>query len=169
MTAVYSKKTGASFARGASEQAIQTPAVFLDAVQERFGRITWDIAAHSGNAVTLDWYGPNHPKPSHRNALSPDCDWPTEGVNWLNPEFGNIDPWVEKCAKWKPHAGGLLLVLTPASVSTNWFADHVFGKAMVLAIRPRLTFVGHTHSYPKDLILSVWGTGHGFNTWRWDE
>jgi hypothetical protein len=60
-------------------------------------------------------------------------------------------------------------MLTPASVSTEWFNDSVHGQALVLAIRPRIKFVGHADPYPKDLILSCYGEPPGFDTWRWDE
>ncbi len=60
------------------------------------------------------------------------------------------------------------MMLIPASVATNWFADEIHGCALVLPIRPRLTFVGHQHPYPKDLMLCVYNLGApGFEPWRW--
>ena len=65
--------------------------------------------------------------------------------------------------------GRRILLLTPASVGSRWFADHVWGHALVLALSPRLTFVGETHPYPSDLILSVYDPEmeRGFAPWRW--
>ena len=45
------RATGASFARGASEQDVGTPAVFLAAVVRRFGKLDVDLAATAANAT----------------------------------------------------------------------------------------------------------------------
>ena len=58
-------------------------------------------------------------------------------------------------------------MLVPASVGSCWFADHVFGKALVLPLRPRLVFVGETHPYPKDLMALAWEGYAGFELWKW--
>jgi hypothetical protein len=60
-------------------------------------------------------------------------------------------------------------MLTPASIGTEWFRRHVLGRAFVLGLSPRLTFVGTTAPYPKDLMLTVWGGpyGPGFGCWNW--
>ena len=64
-------------------------------------------------------------------------------------------------------AGSRIFLLTPASIGANWFAEHVYGKAHVLALQGRLTFVGHKQPYPKDCILSVYGVKPGFSVWDW--
>lgn len=162
-------KTGASLNRGRSKQDYGTPRIFLDAVEKRFGRIRWDLAAHKDNAVCSWFYGP-------RSLVGEDAfgyDWKFEPDEegpqtiWLNPPFENISPWAEKCATRKDREGFLLL-LTPASVGTDWFRVHVQPNAYVLGLSPRLTFEGTTAPYPKDLMLSVFGYGlHGFDVWRW--
>jgi hypothetical protein len=48
-----------------------------------------------------------------------------------------------------------------------WFAQHVHDKALIVALRPRLTFVGHATPFPKDIILAIFGEQPGFDTWRW--
>lgn len=148
-----------------SKQDYGTPPEFLDAVRSRFGPIVADLSATSDNCVVPDHYGDD----DEGGALVQ--PWATDflsGNLWLNPPFTDIGRWAEKCACEAPLRHGLILLLTPASVGANWFAEHVHDKAMVLAIRPRLTFVGCTDPYPKDLILSVYGMGfRGFDTWRW--
>lgn len=65
-------------------------------------------------------------------------------------------------------AGVCIALLTPASVSTDWFDEFVYGNALVLPIRPRLKFVGMDEYYPKDLMLSIFGLKPaGFEPWRW--
>ena len=154
---------------GKSVQEVQTPREFLDAVERRFGVLTWDLAADETNHVTKDWSGPG----SEVQVDSLAGAWWAlpPGFKWLNPPYGNIAPWAEKCANdahcnW--HNGpSRIALLVPASVGSNWFANYVDGKALVLFLRPRLTFVGHTQSYPKDLILALYGEKPGYECWDW--
>jgi len=159
--------TGASFNRGSSTQDYQTQPEFLAAVADRFGRIDWDLAAHDRNAVCPRYLGPG----SHvaDDALS--VDWlevvGPRSVAWLNPPFADIRPWAAKCARLSER-GGWTLLLVPASVGTNWWSEHVHGKGFAFWLSPRLTFVGETHPYPKDLALVAWGFGvTGAEPWRW--
>lgn len=148
---------------GRSKQDYGTPLEFIRAVESRFGRIVCDLAAHAGNAKCQTFIG------VEENTFS--VDWaarfPT-GTLWFNPEFADLDPCAEKCAAESDRRHGLILLLTPASIGSGWFARHVNRKAMVLGLSPRLTFEGTNAPYPKDLMLSVFGMGlNGFDTWRW--
>lgn len=143
-----------------SKQDYGTPAAFLREVELRWGNLTLDLACTQTNRVA----------PVGLDGDSLGSHWPTHDVRlWLNPPFTRIGDWAAKCAEWVLGAtgGSRLFLLTPASVGTEWFADHVHGKAMVYGLRPRLTFVGCKDPYPKDLILSVYGDGPGFGLWRW--
>lgn len=148
---------------GTSKQDYGTPPEFIAAVERRFGRLHVDLAARADNAKAPLWITPQE------DSLSVAWAQRFPGhLAWLNPEFANIDPWAEKCAK----EGGVrrlrVLLLTPASVGTEWFAEHVHGRAIVLGLRPRLTFEGCEDPYPKDCILSCFGLGvSGFDLWRW--
>lgn len=140
-----------------SRQDFETPRIFLDAVEYRWGKLTADLACTVENAKA----------PLALVQSLTDVEWPVEGNLWLNPPFADIDPWARRCAAWRGRQGARLFLLTPASVGANWFADHVYGRAMVYALSPRLKFVGAKDQYPKDLILSVYGDGPGFAPWRW--
>ncbi len=146
---------------GKSEQTVGTPRDFLDAVTERFGAPEIDLAAVESVAVCDEFISPE--------ADSLSVEWnnlPAQHL-WLNPPYGKIAPWAEKCAGYT--GPGNIYFLVPASVGSNWFAEHVDGHARVLFLSPRLKFVGHTRSYPKDLILAVFGRGAepGYECWRW--
>jgi phage N-6-adenine-methyltransferase len=152
---------------GKSEQTVQTPPAFVAAVQARFGRIGFDLAATAENSVAgaLAFFGP-------RSLDGEDAftqEWPRGKLCWLNPPFGNVRPFATKAAA-EAKRGIRTAMLVPASVGSNWFAEHVHGKAMVLALRPRLTFVGQEDPYPKDLILCLYGPWYpaGFATWQWN-
>lgn len=165
---------------GRSKQDYETPSDFIAAVERRFGPIAVDLAATADNAKAALYFGPKEDSlrtdwttdasycqgenvwPRYRLISSLDC--------WLNPPFGKIGPWAAKCAGSAPafrDRGGRIFLLTPASVGAEWFAEHVHGRALVLALRPRLTFVGETDPYPKDCVLSVFGAQPGFELWRW--
>jgi phage N-6-adenine-methyltransferase len=147
-----------------SKQDYGTPADFLDAVARRFGRLDVDLAATAADAKAPVFVTPEQD--------SFTVSWSDEFIGstmWLNPPFANLGLWARKCsAEAEALLRGRILMLSPAAVGSNWFAQHVHRKAMVLALSPRITFVGETHPYPKDLILSVYGAGlWGFDVWRW--
>lgn len=146
---------------GKSVQEVGTPPEFLSAVTARFGPIDFDLAADESNHVVADWYGPGS-RYANESLQQQWDQWP--GLLWLNPPYGNIGEWAEKCASCKV---ATIAFLVPASVGTNWFSRYVDRKAMVLFLSPRLTFVGHTQSYPKDLMLCMYGYPAGYECWRW--
>ncbi len=142
-----------------SEQSVGTPWEFIRAVEARFCKIGIDLAASFENRkaqVFID---------EESDSLS--VDWSAaSGDAWLNPPFRNIGPWAAKCASNR-NPDHLIFMLTPASISSNWFRDHVHGHARVFALNPRMKFEGHKDVFPKDLILSVYGFDPGFEVWRW--
>lgn len=151
---------------GSSEQAVGTPRPFLDAVERRFGPIRWDLAANASNAVVPNYYGPGSPHGEDTYQKS----WHLHGgVLWLNSQF---DQLAEATAKSNADGrqGARVVQLSPASVSTEWFARNVHQQAMVLFLRPRIKFVGEEDPFPKDLAIFAWGpwVSPGYSTWRWD-
>ena len=155
-----------------SEQVVRTPPEFLAAVQERFGPIFWDLAASADNRVAARHLGPG--SKTGEDALA--NDWamlPMErgSIRWCNPPHGASRLWVKKASEQRESMLEPAVLLLPASVGSNWFAEHVHGRALSLAIRPRLKFVGQTAPYPKDLMICVYGrwVEPGFGLWRWKE
>lgn len=159
-------RTGASMSRHNSKQDVGTPREFIAAAEKRFGAMAIDLAADRDNAKA--------PRFITEAEDSLAANWEAAIYDdenaWLNPPFADIAPWAAKCAAWLAlRRRGRILLLTPASVGTNWFADHVHGKAYVLGLQGRITFVGSKDPYPKDLMLSVFdpATGPGFDLWNW--
>ncbi len=145
-----------------SKQDYGTPWPFIHAVERRFGPLVGDLAATADNAKA-----PSFIRPEQDSLTVPWATIYPLGNLWLNPEFTDIDPWAEKCAYESKKRHGLILMLTPASIGTDWFASHVNRQAMVIGLSPRLVFEGCTDPYPKDLMLSVYGGFAGFDCWRW--
>jgi len=149
---------------GKSEQSVGTPWEFIHAVENRFGRITFDIAADASNAKAPAFFTEADDAIAH--------DWRSlVGKIWCNPPFGDINRFAEKCASKVGSFGeqDAIFLLVPASVGANWYWDFVAPRADVYALSPRLKFIGHADPYPKDLILAVFGkhTGGVFKRWKW--
>jgi hypothetical protein len=158
---------------GKSEQTVETPEDFLKAVRAKFGPLTWDLAATAKNKKAPNHLGPGSPTPD-----SLTTSWANlTGNLWLNPPYSDLGKWAAKCAAERliRHKWSRILLLTPASVGSNWWVLNIHQKATVYFLSPRLTFVGHTQSYPKDLALSVYCTDSyaveaphpGYECWRW--
>lgn len=147
---------------GKSRQDYQTPTDFLNAVRRRLGiqGFTVDLAATEENAVCDEYFT------EAINALKQ--GWSFAGWCWLNPPFKRIDPWVQK-AYQESRRGGRIAMLVPAGVGANWWRDWVHGKAFVLLLNGRLTFVGETAPYPKDCVLLLYGPdiAPGYDVWQW--
>jgi hypothetical protein len=167
---------------GKSRQDYRTPPELLRAIECEFHVEQWDRdlaanqwtairAAHSEDETTgkphhfdqVEYLGPGSPICEDSLAF----DWANlPGEAWLNQPFANIAPWAKKCATTK--RDGRIFQLVPASVGSNWYQEYVHGKAHVVALSPRVTFVGEAQTYPKDIALAIWsGVRGGFSTWRW--
>jgi hypothetical protein len=153
---------------GKSRQDYQTPPEFIEAVQRRFGALTWDLAASAENTVVPGRFfsrgGIDAAKADWTDYLGP------RDLCWLNPPFGAISHvWAPLLSHWCPRIPGMrVLFFVPAAIGSEWYRAHVHGRAMTLGLGPRVTFVGEVHPYPKDLMLCAFGFGvAGFDLWRW--
>ena len=155
---------------GRSKQDYSTPKNFIDAVENLFGVLDWDLACDGTNNKAPQFFTENE------NSLAQ--DWTKlKGNLWLNPPFGKIAPWAKKCYLSKG-AGRRILLLTPASIGSNWFQDYVYEKALtIFALNPRLSFDGKA-PFPKDCCLIVYaekddeygmGNVSGFKIWKWNQ
>lgn len=154
-----------------TKQDYGTPREFIDAVERRFGVLVADLAAHEGNAKCEDYIDERE----NSLAVAWASRWPEANL-WLNPPFALNTLFAAKCAVEAARRHGLILFLTPASIGTDWFAEHVNRRAIVLGLSPRIRFegmsanpkTGKVDGYTKDLMLSVFGCGlSGFDVWRW--
>lgn len=148
-----------------SRQNYATPWEFVVAVEARFGPLAFDLAAEDGTCKVRNdpsaYFGPGGVA---RDSLAQ--DWTKlEGNLWLNPPFGAIEEWARKCEE-SAREGRRILFLVPASVGTNWHANHIDGKARVYFLRPRLCFDGIA-PFPKDLMLVFYGDEPGYECWNW--
>ncbi len=178
-----------------SQQNYTTPENFLAAAKAKLGIAAFDLdcAAEEANTVADSWYD------VEQNALLQPWGGYGIGWNWLNPEFGDIAPWVEKA--WREaHLGRVAVppgaqtaVLVPAGVGADWWGDWVHDKAYVLLLNGRLCFIKDWATtidpatekpgkgpprcytqpplYPKDCCLLLYSPviGPGYEFWKWRE
>ena len=148
---------------GKSKQDYRTPPEFLQAVKSLLNIPDFevDLAADKHNSVCGTSYFTET-----ANAL--ELEWLHGGWNWLNPPYANLRVWAEKAA-WEAQKGACTAMLIPASVGSAWWFNHVHGRAFVHFLHPRLTFVGQTAPYPKDLALLLYAPylAGGYNCWSW--
>lgn len=158
----HAPQQGSSF----SEQNVQTPGYILDAVERKFGKLAVDLAALPHNTACTRFIAP-----AEDSLL---VDWTRRlegGIGWLNPPFSDIRPWAMKCAE-ESRKGARIVMLTPASISSKWFREHVGPVAtLVLGVYPKFAFVGSESVgvYPKDLMIASYNCGgkRGFYSWDW--
>lgn len=141
-----------------------TPVEFLRAVRTRLDieDFSIDLAADRRNRVTREYFSARNSALDHRTWH----EFTGRGWGWLNPPFGDIAPFAERCARTALH-GGKVALLVPAAVGANWFRDFVDGHALVLFLNGRIQFVGSADPYPKDLILCLYGLDPGYVVWTW--
>jgi phage N-6-adenine-methyltransferase len=156
---------------GRSKQDYGTPKELLNAVRKRLRieNFFLDIAASADNAVCDNYLT------EENDALSPVYDWLSadhpyyQEWAWLNPPYSNIEPWVMKASQ-QARKGANIVMLVPASVGANWWAEWVAPYAYQTHLNGRLKFVGCEDFYPKDcslLLYTPWGfTGHEIWTWQ---
>lgn len=144
-----------------SKQDWRTPEEFLLAVEKKFGKISFDLAATPGHEVAENYYSPE------QDSLSQDWLSIPGPVVFLNPPYANIRPWAEKLAECKDLARWTVM-LVPASMGSMWWRDYILGKCYTLGV-PRIKFRGAKDLYNKDLALILSGysvSGTGFWDWR---
>lgn len=149
---------------GLSKQTYQTPPEFIAAVKQRLAikAFACDLAADKDNTVAPMFY-------SEENSAFDHSWYMGSGWNWCNPPYSNIRPWVEKAYLEMIQRGTQTVMLVPASTGANWWRDYVDGKAHVLLLNGRLTFVGETTPYIKDCALLGYAPycEGGYTVWDW--
>lgn len=155
---------------GRSRQCYVTPVEFMQAVESRFGRIDFDLAATRINAKAPHFYT------AQQNALrypwiASDRRCQSSRTHfWLNPPYRHITPWVRRATEEQRRlSSGWFLVLLPASVGSNWFRKYVFNFASVYFLEGRICF-NKRQPYPKDCMLLQYRNPRKdllINIWDW--
>lgn len=164
-----------------SRQVVSTPPALLAYVQQRWGAIVLDLAADNTNAVCSDFFDEKQDSLAQDWAETVDAirerlglpRWPRP-IAWLNPPFGRLAPWLEKCNR-EARRGIRLLSLTPATTEASWYWDHVLqpdpddplhrgtGPCTVYTLKGRLAFPGYLDKKGRPQVA---GQGHMIIDWH---
>ena len=130
----------------------QTPLSLFETLNMEF-EFNCDVASSDQNhLVKEDWLT------EEDDALSWVASW--GGVNWCNPPYSNISPWVE--AAIRKHKQGLTTVmLVPSDTSVKWFKLAFESCNEVRFISGRISFINAETQKPvngnnKGSVLFIW-------------
>ena len=112
-----------------------TPVWLFEYAQSRFGNFYLDVCAAHDSFKCQPYYT------IEDNSLVQ----PWAYLNWCNPPYSNIRPWVEKAAL-ETNLGNRTVMLLPADSSTQWFKLVWDMSSEILVINKRVQFVGATGS-----------------------
>jgi len=92
-----------------------TPKDYFAKINDEFNFALDAAALQSSTLVTDNWYGPDHPDESRRDALERTWRLDTDSPIWLNPPYGReIKIWMAK-ANSEARGGGNRCVLSAFS------------------------------------------------------
>jgi phage N-6-adenine-methyltransferase len=155
--------TDLMFSTGKDDWA--TPPALFTALHQEFG-FRLDAAANAINHRCSEWFGPDHPDNSRRNALYSGLSW-GDGPVWINPPYsrGLQGKFIERAAR-EAIEGCRVVMLLPARTDTRAFHDHIWNRVRhepmswvreVRFIKGRLRFVGAPASAPFPSMIVVFG------------
>lgn len=108
-----------------------TPQWLFEYAKDRFGNFDLDVCAAHESFKCKPYYT------EEDNSLVQ----PWRALNWCNPPYSNITPWVEKAAL-ETNLGNSTVMLLPADFSTRWFKLVWDMSYEILIINKRIQFVG---------------------------
>ena len=112
-----------------------TPVWLFNYAEQRYGKFALDVCAADDSFKCQPYYT------EQQNSLMQ----PWLNLNWCNPPYSNITPWVEKAAL-ETEVGNSTVMLLPADFSTRWFRLVWELSVEILIINKRVRFVGATSS-----------------------
>jgi len=129
----------------------QTPKKLIDSLKREF-RFTLDVAASIENKICGSWIDES------QNALI--TKWADAGVNWCNPPYSDITPWVNKAIE-QHQLGKTIVMLVPSDTSVKWFKLAYESCTEVRFISGRISFINSETQKPvngnnKGSVLFIW-------------
>lgn len=127
----------------------QTPKELITTLKKEF-KFTLDVAASIDNKICGCWID------EKQNALI--TKW--SSVNWCNPPYSNITPWVSKSIE-EHELGNTTVMLVPADTSVKWFKLAYDSCNEVRFISGRISFINADTQKPvngnnKGSVLFIW-------------
>lgn len=167
------------------EGVYQTPLELLRPVHRRFP-LCFDLAAlPKNNAINRLGRGNGYFYTEADDALAQPWTGPRidpEEFCWLNPPFGDIEPWTTK-AEAEAKTGARIVMLLPSATGAGWLEPCRRSAQIIFLIgRPVFEFINpmshknpakrgkpNTDPYGKDMLLAIFGHGTSTGWWDWRE
>ena len=132
-----------------------TPKDYYQRINDEFN-FGLDAAALQSSALCTNWYGPDHPDVTKRDALS--IDYWIHDANgkpiWMNPPYGReIKSFMAK-AHTEVNNGATVVCLVPARTDTVWFQEYALPYE-VRYIKGRLKFGNSKNAAPFPSALVI--------------
>jgi len=130
----------------------QTPKEIFNKLDDEF-QFDCDVAASDQNYLCEKYF-----TDSELNGAF-DNDWGR--MNWCNPPYSNITPWVQEVIWWYQNRGKGTVMLVPADTSVKWFKLAYESCDEVRLISGRISFINLATQKPvngnnKGSVLFVW-------------
>lgn len=127
----------------------QTPKELFNTIDKEFNFVC-DVAASYKNTFCKAYLD------EEQNSLL--CSWGS--VNWCNPPYSNITPWVNKTIE-QHELGKTIVMLVPADTSVKWFKLAYESCNEVRFISGRISFINADTQKPvngnnKGSVLFIW-------------
>lgn len=134
----------------------QTPPEIFKSMKKEFD-FNCDVAANFSNTFLPHNHLGEQYSGEFKDALN--CDWDT--VNWCNPPYSDIRPWVEMAETQCVEYGRTTVMLVPADTSVKWFKRAIETCNEARFISGRLSFINAETQKPvngnnKGSVLLIW-------------
>jgi phage N-6-adenine-methyltransferase len=77
------------------------------------------------------------------------------GNVWLNPPYGEIEPWLKKAWEYVQTGKGVVVALLPIWPTAPWFQKYVI-HGHIRLLTTRVSFAGTVSSAPFNLMVIIW-------------
>lgn len=155
-------------------QNYRTPPELLAAVERKLGRITFDLACTSEDAVAHDGFTIDT---GFDALVEPWCGAIGGGLGWCNPMWKDAG----KYAKLAAESGCRVLLNCQLAPDTTWYRDYVHPYARVFALIPRVPYLkpdgtpafvdkrGKPLGINRPVMVAAYGFGlePGLEMWEW--
>lgn len=130
----------------------ETPEALFQLLDQEFD-FQVDRAATLLSAKASRYYGPDHPLPEYRDALT--CPW--DGRGFLNPPYSQVGKFLQK-AYWEMTTGVPTVALVAARPDTRYWHDYVAYADEVRFLKGRLKFesagkVENSAPFPSAIVI----------------
>lgn len=90
------------------------------------------------------------------------CGWNANNTVFVNPPYGNIKAWVQKCYE-EAQKGATVVLLIPSRTDTRYWHKWIMRAAEVRFVKGRFKFGGSKNSAPFPSAVAVFRSGHTGN------